>query len=185
MRRSLLIGLPLLLAGCGLSPVYADGRRGSVALLLGAVAVDPIPDRAGFLVRDRLLARLGAGDGGPPRYRLVVRLDDRIEGFGVRGDNSIIRERRTLRARWQLYAEGAQTPLLDATSGADAGIDVVGSEYATVAAETSALERLADSIAADIVARVALFARAQAAAPAGPALRPQSPAQPPPPALPR
>ena len=48
--------------------------------------------------------------------------------------------------------------LLDATAGSDAGIDVV-SRYATVAAEQTALEHLADVVIADqIVARLALYA---------------------------
>jgi LPS-assembly lipoprotein len=38
------------------------------------------------------------------------------------------------------------------------GIDVVSSEYATVAAEQTALERLAKDIADQIVSRVALYA---------------------------
>ena len=41
---------------------------------------------------------------------------------------------------WSTPARG--TVLLDATAGSDAGIDVVSSEYATVAAEQTALERL-------------------------------------------
>ena len=39
----------------------------------------------------------------------------------------------------------------------DAGIDVVSSEYATVAAEQTALERLAEAVADQIVARLALY----------------------------
>jgi hypothetical protein len=42
--------------------------------------------------------------------------------------------------------------LLDATAGSDAGIDVVSSEYATVAAEQTALERLSKVVADQIVA---------------------------------
>jgi len=49
--------------------------------------------------------------------------------------------------------------LLDATAGSDAGIDVVRSEYATIAAENTALERLSQIVADQIVARVALYAR--------------------------
>ena len=49
--------------------------------------------------------------------------------------------------------------LLDATAGSDAGIDVVSSEYATVAAEQSAQERLAQVIADQMVSRIALFMR--------------------------
>ena len=48
--------------------------------------------------------------------------------------------------------------VLDATAGSDAGIDIVSSEYATVAAEQTALENLADIVADQITARVALYA---------------------------
>ena len=47
------------------------------------------------------------------------------------------------------------------TAGSDAGIDVVQSEYATIAAENTALERLSQVVADEIVARVALYARRQ------------------------
>ena len=165
--RLLLLALPMALAACDLAPVYSAGSAGPAAQMLGAITVDPIPERHGYLLRERLLARLDQGTATPSgaRYRLSVRLDDRIDGFGVRGDNSIIRQRRTLRARWQLIEAGAKAPIIDATASADAGIDVVGSEYATLAAETSAAARLADQIAADIVARIALHARTAAAAP--------------------
>jgi LPS-assembly lipoprotein len=49
--------------------------------------------------------------------------------------------------------------VLDATAGSDAGIDVVSSEYATIAAEQSALERLSGIVADRIVARIALYAQ--------------------------
>src|SRR4028118_2323272 len=45
-----------------------------------------------------------------------------------------------------------------APAGSAAGIDVVSSEYATVAAEQTALERLSREIADQIVSRVALYA---------------------------
>jgi LPS-assembly lipoprotein len=87
-----------------------------------------------------------------------VELDDRITGFGIRLDDAVTRERRTLRARYRLVDAQLGTVLLDATAGSDAGIDVVGSEYATVAAEQTALERLSEEVADQIVSRVALFA---------------------------
>ena len=49
--------------------------------------------------------------------------------------------------------------LLDATAGSDAGIDVVSSEYATIAAEQTALENLAKVVADQIVSKVALRLR--------------------------
>ncbi|MFA7439567.1 MAG: LPS assembly lipoprotein LptE [Sphingomonadaceae bacterium] len=157
--RWLVALLLLSLAGCQLAPVYSGGNSGPAAARLAAIEVAPILERSGFLVRDRLVSRLQPN--GDSRYRLVVKLDDHIDGFGVRGDNSIIRERRTLRARYQLLDLESGAQLLDATAGADAGIDVVTSEYAVVAAETSALERLAETVADQIVARIALEVRQQ------------------------
>lgn len=157
MTRLALSLLLLLLAGCQLAPVYSGGSAGPAAGLLSDIEVAPIADKNGFILRDQLLGRMQ--NDGSPRYRLEVRLDDRIDGFGVRGDNSIIRERRTLRARYQLVDLATMKPVLDATAGADAGIDVVGSEFAVVAAETSAVERLAREIADQIVARIALYGR--------------------------
>lgn len=160
----LLLAAPVL-SGCGLQPLYAAGTRGPVAVTLAAVDVAPIEGEAGWLVRNAIRDRLSAaGDAAASRYRIDVALDDQISGFGIRADDSVTRERRTLRARWQLVDMSQGTTLVDATASADAGVDVVGSEYATIAAERSALERLSLELADQIVTRVALFARADAAA---------------------
>ncbi len=156
MMRAL--ALLLLLAGCGLQPVYSGGSKGAAGLMAGGVAVPVIPDRSGYLVRQALIGRLGTHGAA---YRLQIELDDQIAGLGVRGDDSISRERRTLRARWQLVEAGSGSVLIDEAVRADAGIDVVRSDYAVVAAETAALERLARDIANQITARIALYARAQ------------------------
>jgi LPS-assembly lipoprotein len=104
------------------------------------------------------------GGGATPQYRLDVKLDDNITGFGIRGDRAVTRERRTLRARYQLVNLATGGVVLDATAGSDAGIDVVSSEYATVAAEQTAVERLAEVVADQIVARLGVYAARTAAA---------------------
>lgn len=153
-----LIFLSLALGGCTLRPLYSGGGDGPVARSLQSVQVAPIEGgRAGWLVKTALEDRLGAA-GGAPRYRLEVELDDDITGYGIRADNSVTRERRTLRARFRLVEQGRGTVVLDATAGSDSGIDVVSSEYATVAAEQTALERLSVEIADQIVSRLALYA---------------------------
>ena len=124
--------------------------------MLHGVQVAPIEGRAGWLVRTALEDRLDLQ--GAPRFRLEVVLDDDITGFGIRRDNAVTRERRTLRARYRLVDAALGTVLLDATAGSDAGVDVVSSEYATVAAEQTALERLSIEIADQIVARIGLYA---------------------------
>ena len=147
------------LASCGLQPLYSGGSTGVVATTLNSVSVDPIEGKSGWLVGNALKDRLGAPDGGGARYRLVVALDDQIEGLGVRADDTVTRERRTLRARYQLVDNTTGATLVDATAGSDAGIDVVSSEYATIAGENSAIENLSQRVADQIVTRLSLYAR--------------------------
>jgi LPS-assembly lipoprotein len=148
------------LSGCGLHPLYAGGGSGAVAQGLAAVEVAPIEGKDGWLMRNALRDKLGEASG-QARYRLDVRLDDRLEGLGLLTDDTIGRERRTLRARYQLVDNATGTILLDATDGSDAGIDVVSSEYATIAAEQTALENLTRDVADRIVTRLALALREQ------------------------
>jgi LPS-assembly lipoprotein len=163
MKRSRALLLPVLLAttGCGLQPLYSGGSSGQVASGMAAIEVPPIEGKAGWLMRNALTDRLYAGNatGSMTRYRLDVRLDDRLEGLGLLSDDTIGRERRTLRARYQLVDLTNGEILLDATAGSDAGIDVVSSEYATIAAENTALENLSRDVADRIVTAVALQLR--------------------------
>ena len=161
MIRALALATMLALGGCGLQPMYAGGSSGQVASGLSAIQVAPIPERAGWLVRNALVDRMG-GEAASPTYRLEVELDDNLIAFGIRGDSTTTRERRTLRARYRLVEIGTGEVVLDATAGSDAGIDVVSSEYATVAAEQTAQERLATMIADQMVSRISLFVRNRA-----------------------
>ncbi len=166
MRSALLLASTLALAGCQLRPLYAGGSAGPVAQVLRHVEVAPIPGRAGWLVFNRLKDKLGeTASGDAPAYRLTVELDDEIVGLAIRGDRAVTRERRILRARYQLVQLANGQVLLDATAGSDAGIDVVSSEYATVAAEQTAEERLAEIVASDIVERLGLYATRTGARP--------------------
>jgi LPS-assembly lipoprotein len=154
--------LPFALSACGLQPLYAGGGNGAVAQGLAAVEVPAIEGKAGWLVRNALVDQLGERGTGAARYRLDVRLDDKLEGLGLLSDDTIGRERRTLRARYQLVDLNSGEVVVDATAGSDAGIDVVSSEYATIAAEQAALENLSRQIAARIVTQLALQMRGSA-----------------------
>ncbi|MDC8753635.1 LPS assembly lipoprotein LptE [Erythrobacter sp. sf7] len=162
MRNALALLALFALPACGLSPMYAGGGSAAVAQGLAAVEVPAIPGQGGWLVRNALQNRLGiAGEAGAA-YRLDVRLDDSLEALGVLNDDTISRERRILRARYQLVDAASGEILLDATAGSDAGIDVVSSEYATIAAEQKALENLAREVAEQMATQVSLALRARA-----------------------
>ncbi len=162
MKRLAALAMILMLPACGLQPLYGDRN---VSNTLRSVELAPIEGKAGYLVRSALEQRLGKPAGGAARYRLQVELDDQINGFGVRRDDSVTRERRILRARYRLIETEGGTTVLDATAGSDSGIDVVSSEYAVVAAEETALERLTEIVSDQIVARIALYVKRSEAAP--------------------
>ena len=159
----LLLGVALVgaLPGCGLRPMYAGGATGTVAQGLTGIDVSTIEGKAGWLMRNALTDRLGTQDSNSAQFRLIVVLDDQIEGFGVRADDTVTRERRTLRARYQLVSVATGETVLDTTAGSDAGIDVVSSEYATIAGENSALENLTQKVADQIVTRLSIYARGE------------------------
>ncbi len=161
--RLLLAALALSLCACGLRPLYGGGSNSPAAVTLRSMEVAPIEGWVGWLVRNKLVERLAATPSDAPAYRLEVDLDDTITGLGIRGDRAATRERRTLRARYRLIELASGAVLLDAVAGSDAGIDVVSSEYATLAAEQTAAERLSEVVADQIVARLGLFATRTAA----------------------
>jgi len=148
----------LALGGCDLRPLYGGGSSGTVATTLRSVTVAAIPGQSGWLMRNKLVDRLGGSGDGNSAYRLDVTLDDNITSFGLRSDQSATQERRTLRARFQLIDVRNGTVVLDSTAGSDTDIDIVSSEYATVAAEQTALENLSEIVADQIVTRIALYA---------------------------
>ena len=164
MKSAPILAMAILLSACGLRPLYGGGSAGTVATALRSVEVAPIPGQAGWLMMNELKERLHSTGLGEPAYRLEVEIDDNIIGFGIRGDRATTRERRTLRARYRLVEVATGGVVLDATAGSDAGIDVVSSEYATVAAEQTALERLSEVVADQIVGRIGLFASRSASA---------------------
>jgi LPS-assembly lipoprotein len=165
MRIVLTLAALLALTACGLKPLYAGGAQAGSAQGLAAVDIPAIEGRGGWLVKNALEARLGVananGRQATPQYRLDVRLDDSLEALGVLNDDTISRERRILRARYQLVDLASGVVLLDATAGSDAGIDVVSSEYATIAAEQKALENLALEVADRMATQIALTLRSQ------------------------
>src|SRR5437867_369617 len=104
MRRAALTLAILTLPACGLHPLYGGGTASPIAATLRSVEVAPIEGQSGWFMRHKLIDRLGESGSSATTYRLDVRLEDNITSFGIRGDRAATRERRTLRARYQLVA---------------------------------------------------------------------------------
>lgn len=163
--RLTLLSLSLLaassLSGCGFEPLYATSQTSSVSQQLQGVEIGPIPDRLGQVVRNELTKGVRPSGGRGTNYRVEVVLEPSIEGFGFRSDESITRERVRLVARYQLIDLKTGDTLYDDVVRADTSIDVVQSDFATVAAEEKATQRNAIQVSELILRRLALFFRAQ------------------------
>jgi LPS-assembly lipoprotein len=77
IRAAALLAPLLLLSACGLKPLYG-GAESAARTTLSQVQITPIEGQTGWLMTTALKDRLSVVDGGTARYRLDIRLDDRI-----------------------------------------------------------------------------------------------------------
>ena len=140
-RRSLLI-LPLALAACGFTPVYAPG--GTAAALRGQVTVQDPATREGFLLLQELETRLGRGNG---TYGLAYDLSITEEGLGITRTGDI--------TRFNLVGQVDYT-LFDFATGYSATGDTVEALAAERDARARLMRVLADQITTELYAQVTL-----------------------------
>jgi LPS-assembly lipoprotein len=160
-RRAMLVapGLALLAAGCGFRPVYGD--RGAAGRALSSVAVAPIPERMGQLVRNALLRRLRPA--GQTTHELQVDVSIVDQDLGIQRDDQATLANLGGAATWRLLTRvGDGRMRLDAEGVARAGVtyNILDNQYATERNRRKAQADMAESLAADIETRlIALFAR--------------------------
>ena len=87
-RRAVLLGA-LALGGCGFTPAYGPG--GDAARLRGRVRVEAPASFAGYLLRARLLDRLGPAT--EPRYLLSLDISEEVEQAAISADGAVLRRR--------------------------------------------------------------------------------------------
>lgn len=154
MRIFVLI-LAFALSACGFQPLYEAGGSSSVMQAhLANVAVGPIPDRLGQVMRNRLVSRLNSE--GSPDFTLEVVLEQTSENFGVRPDTATTQEQITLVANIRLVSEDSGEPVFGESFRARTSFDLVLSDFATVTQREDAARRLALELAERIHRRLAL-----------------------------
>lgn len=166
--RTLLAVAALALAGCGFRPLYGSGPAAPAEDRLAAVAVLPIADRSGQVLRNHLLDLLTPqGPPARPDFVLDVRLRERIDRLGVQKTELATRANLWLEAIYGLSAPGRDNPVFRGESVAIASFNILGVEdLATLIAEKDARERALRQLAEDIRTRLAAhFVQAGAAPP--------------------
>jgi LPS-assembly lipoprotein len=169
------LGLPLLVAGCGFRPMHA--RRGSeadtqVAASLAAVKVGLITERQGQLMRRRLEEGLApAGRGAvTAKYELRVGIGYSADVQGFRRDGTASRIRFIATASWFLFDLGP--PPREITRGTERSLDAYdipeNQFFAADVARDTMERQLIEQLAQQIVNSLAMHFRtaAQGATPA-------------------
>ena len=149
-RRLALLGALSLLAACGFRPVHGPG--GALAALAGRVAVQVPATEAGFVLRNRLLDRLGPP--GTAEYLLDVNLELRDAGVAVTSEQETTRYTLPGRATWQLTQAANGTLLAEGEVESFTGYSATGTTVSTFAAADDAEARLAAALADLIVMRL-------------------------------
>lgn len=150
----LLGGAMLLVAGCGFKPLYGDrGVRGaSVKADTAQVAIAPIADRSGQILRNELIDRLTPqGQPSEPAYSLTVVYQENKVPLGIRVDETATRANMNLTARFTLHDRRQGVTVYSGASQAQVSYNIVDADFATIVAERDARQRgiilLADGIA--------------------------------------
>ncbi|MGR3632844.1 MAG: LPS assembly lipoprotein LptE [Limimaricola soesokkakensis] len=148
-RRALLLGA-LALGGCGFAPAY--GPDNDAARLRGKVAVEAPASFPGYLLRARLLDRLGAPV--EPLYELDVETSEEVEQAAISADGAVLRYRLLGRASYALRPLAGGPALAEGAVEEFAGYSATLGTVASDAAERDARERLAVLLADQIVTRL-------------------------------
>ena len=154
-RRKLLMLAPILLAGCGFTPIY--GRGTAAESLIGKIALGPVTDRMEFEFHEQLENRLGRAD--QPIYQLNVDISLESVGLAITQDNAITRYNLTAEADVTLTRISDSTIVLSDTLRAFTAYSATATAYATHVSERDAKRRLAISLADQIAIRIASSAQ--------------------------
>lgn len=152
-----------ILSGCGFTPMYAENQAGDgLSETFSKVAIAPIADRIGQVVQNHLQDRMNPyGQPAAPDYLLRVTLNQALEGYGFRSDDSVTRESLTLTATYQLVDQKSGEVVLSDEVRAIQAYDVVQSDFANFSTRQDAEARTALQIAELLTARLGLYFKSE------------------------
>lgn len=172
-RRATLAGaagvLTGSLGGCGFHPLYApaaDGALGPAETEMAAVWVPVIPDHSGQFLRQALQQRLeGAGSGVAKKYALAVSFIVFADGLAIRPDTTASFVRLIGTAPWRLTTVGLKPePVTNGRAQAVDGYDILDQQYFAAQLQNETItRRIAETLADQIVTRLAIYFRRKAA----------------------
>jgi LPS-assembly lipoprotein len=149
------------LAACTVQPLYAPTAAGtSVIASLGDIYIEPVGDRLGQEVRNKLIFDLTGGSGQPDgaRYRMRLVVASSESALGVTPIETAPAYAITVAATYEVRSVADDKIVLRSTSRQSASYDRVNQIYANTRAKLDAENRAATLVADDIRLRLAAAA---------------------------
>ncbi len=164
--------LPIALAGCGWTPLYADRETGPADEELRAVKVAPIGERIGQRLELALRNSLNPeGLPTPQRYLLRTTLQTVRSDLGVQTTGIGTRGKLDVNASFALTDSKSGAQLFTNSSHVAESFDIVANEYSAIVAEDDARTRAVEELRRDILTRLTLFLQRRVAEGQPPAAR--------------
>lgn len=168
LGRPLLRLVPLLgiaaVTACGFRPMDARAPGSEAPKMLAGIAIAPIKDRVGQVMRTGIARRLNpTGLVVPETHTLKITYNASTVARGVRNDDSAIRNDYTLTAKFKLLAtpkgETEEQLLMEGSTTAVTRHNNPEQLYAGYVSAREAEERAADMAAEDIARQIRLYFR--------------------------
>jgi LPS-assembly lipoprotein len=147
----------LVLSGCSYRPLYGTSAESAgVAATLASVSIPPATDRLGQIIRNDLISGMGRGNG-EERYTLLIRPVLKKTGQIDKPLPNVTRQAVHLSASFDLIERSSGTTVHSGKTFSQVSFDLVRQPFADMQAETTATERVAHEVSADIRTRLAAY----------------------------
>ena len=158
-----LVGVLIVLSGCGFKPVYSDRHGQNVKAEFSAIKIELIKDRIGQQLHNQLLDKVNPfGRPASPQYSLTVKLSESKRELAVKKSEIATRANLNFSATFNLTRLRPSTKaLLTGTSKVVSSYNILQSDYATSVAEKDARRRAVRELSADIANRLAAYFQLQ------------------------
>lgn len=158
-----LIGVLVVLSGCGFKPIYGDRHGQNVKAEFSAIKIELIEDRIGQQLHNHLLDKINPfGRPASPRYSLTVKLSESKRELAVKKSEIATRANLIFIASFNLTGlRPTSKALLTGSSEVVSSYNILQSDYATSVAEKDARRRAVRELSAEIANRLAVYFQLQ------------------------
>jgi LPS-assembly lipoprotein len=155
---ALAVGVPMLLAGCGWEPLYANHDSEAANAELRAIRVNPIGDRVGQRLEFALRNALNpSGEPAKQIYTLQVTLSTSFYSLGIQSQGLGTRGGINTYATYRLTEITTGKQLLVYSYHTTDSFDIQANGYSTVVAQDDGYNRCIEDTRREIVLRLTQF----------------------------